>query len=254
MNDMIPTPEQTPAPQPLAPAKNKGGRPKKNAVATSLAEVIQQMQSLARSETPSGIKQRLLDRLYEFYTTQQQREDAEKNDKAASENRELREQIVALQKENADLRSQPEPEIDFDAMLRSASVVPTTQTPDHSACISKSLHESEISKRDKAIASLEEKIMELTAEIERVKDIAQERLGQLLVGARSWAMNDANAKSILNLEKEYDTLRGRLGRPPVYDTGPTQPTKEQQEYLERQNREMQEWHRRAAELERESVL
>lgn len=171
MTDTTPTPEQTPAPQPTAPPKSKGGRPRKNAVATSLAEVIQQMQALARSEAPNGVKQRLLDRQYEFYLMQQQREDAQKNDKTAAENRELREQNTALQKENDALRTRPEPEIDIDKMLSRSASMPET---DHSGCISKSLHESEIAKRDKTILSLDEKITELTAQIERLTSSVSE--------------------------------------------------------------------------------
>lgn len=252
MNDELTT-EQAPA----VPVKNKGGRPKKNAVASSLQEVVKMMESLSRSEVPNATRQRLLDRQYEYFAGLLQREDAQKNDKTAAENQALRAQNEALQKENADLRTRPEPDIDIDALLsRSASVVSTGTTPgaDHSGCVPKSLHESETSQRDKTIASLEAKITELTAAIERVKDIAQERLAHLLEGARTWTPNDVNARSILNLEKEYDALRGKLGRPPVYDTGPTQPTKEQQEYLEKQNREMQEWRERSAFLNRESVL
>lgn len=253
MNDEL-TKEQSPVQpdSPGVPVKNKGGRPKRNAVASSLQEVVRMMESLSRSEAPNATRQRLLDRQFEFYTMQQQREDAQRNDKTAAENRELREQNVALQKENADLRTRPEPEIDIDAMLTTARS--ESATPDYSGYIAKGLHESDISKRDKTILSLEEKITELTAEIERVKDIAQERLAHLLEGARTWTLNDVNARSILNLEKEYDALRGKLGRPPVYDTGPTQPTEEQKKYLAEQNRKTQEWHERSAFLNRESVL
>ena len=252
MNDEL-TDEQSPA-QPDSPAvlvKNKGGRPPKNKIATSLAEVVAMMESLSRSEAPNATRQRLLDRQFEFYTMQQQREDAQKNDKTAAENRELREQIVALRKENADLRTRPEPQIDFDEMLARSASVPTTQT-DHSACIPKSAHDATIQGLPRQIEQLEKDHGALTDAIELVKDIAEERLKTLLAASRCWAMNDQNAKSILNLEKEYDALRGKLGRPPLYQPDP--PSKEKQEYLEKLNRDTQEWHRRSAELNRESVL
>jgi hypothetical protein len=233
------------------PVKNRGGRPKRNAVASSLQEVVKMMESLSRSEAPNAARQRLLDRQYEYFAGLQQREDAQKNDKTAAENRELREQNTALQKENTDLRARPEPEIDIDAMLIKARSASPPET-DHSACIPKSLHESEMSKRDKTIVSLEEKSTELTAEIERVKDIAEEGIKIRLNNARLWNQNDLTAKHVDELEKQHNDLRKKLERKPLYQPDP--PSKEQQEYLEKLNRDTQEWHRRSAELNLESVL
>jgi hypothetical protein len=70
MSDMIPD-EQTPAPTPTAPAKNRGGRPKKNAIADTLKETLRQIDKLCEQDHPSNAKGRLLQSKLEFYTAEQ---------------------------------------------------------------------------------------------------------------------------------------------------------------------------------------
>ena len=106
MSDMIPTPEQTPAPTPTAPAKNKGGRPRKDKLANTLAETLRQIDKLCEQDHPSNAKARLLQSKLEFYTAEQkfQREQIQER----SELQRLRMQAVLDRTEIAILKKRIE--------------------------------------------------------------------------------------------------------------------------------------------------
>src|SRR5437660_11167843 len=105
MSDMIPdtTPE---APTPTAPAKNRGGRPRKTDIDVqdtqdSLQNILQatmaQLDKLISSDKPSPAKARLLQSKFEFYSAQQAREDRAETANLSKQNQELRLQVEQLE-------------------------------------------------------------------------------------------------------------------------------------------------------------
>ena len=101
MNDELTTEEA-----PAVPVKNKGGRPKKNAVADTLKETLRQIDKLCEQDHPSNAKARLLQSKLEFYTAEQkfQREQIQER----SELQRLRMQAVLDRTEIAILKKRIE--------------------------------------------------------------------------------------------------------------------------------------------------
>jgi hypothetical protein len=79
--------------QPPVPAKNKGGRPRKDKVADSLKETLRQIESLLLLDHPSPAKSRLLGAKLEFYMGEQKFEREQKKSNVAVELEEARLQV-----------------------------------------------------------------------------------------------------------------------------------------------------------------
>ena len=92
--------------QPPVPAKNKGGRPRKDKVADSLKETLRQIESLLLLDHPSPAKSRLLGAKLEFYMGEQKFEREQKPGQEPGGER-----AIALEQRNA---ARPAPSGDQD--------------------------------------------------------------------------------------------------------------------------------------------